>query len=216
MAVPVLIGEFQFKTKSAAKDEIKRRISSYEFGDILSPEDQIFFGDLFKLHSEHDSKIGCGIASIQIERDFNNNKCFFINRVDGSRTDISWTHCIQPASTRNIISMAFRREIKDRVVSFKSNQLEKQIMCPILDIPLDFNNSHAAYIDRSFEQLLNEFLKVNGIDIESIEIIDPMPDDKDHRAMLKNSEIRLSWKNYHLANAQLTLISAEANLRRKL
>lgn len=215
MAKPVLIGEYQFKTKSAARDEVRRRISAYNFGDSVSDDDQYFFEKLFELHSEHSTKVGCGIESIQVERDFNNNKCLFITRIDGSKVDISWVHCLQPASKKNVISMAFRRAIKERIVAFKSKVLEVPTLCPVYGVALNFENSHVVYVDKSFESLLSDFISIVGTDFESIEIVDPKSTDKDHRGMLKDSEILSSWRAFHTDKAQLQLISAKANLRRK-
>lgn len=39
MAKPIVIGDIQFRTKTAAKAEIRRRIGQYEAGDILSVAD---------------------------------------------------------------------------------------------------------------------------------------------------------------------------------
>lgn len=214
MGIPVLIGDLQFRTKSAAKDEIRRRISLYNFGDTVSFNDQIFFENLFKFHSEYVSKVGIGIESIQVEKDFNNNRCLFITRLDGSRIDISWVHCVHPAPNKNVISMAFRREIKDRIIKFKSENLKKGIRCPITGVLLNFDNSHVAYLEQSFELLLSIFLTELGKDLESIEISDPKPADMDHRAILKDSVLARRWSAYHLDNAKLQLISAEANLKR--
>ncbi|HDO1318357.1 DCL family protein [Aeromonas veronii] len=215
MAQPIVIGDIQFKTKTAAKAEIRRRIGQYEAGDILSVADQVFFEELFKLHDEYVEKVGVGIKHIQVERDFHRNRCLYIHRTDGSEIDISWVHCVQPASTKTVVSAAFRRSVKERVMAFKSSQLSEVCRCPILDIPLDYENSHVAYTNNSFESLLDDFLGQAGVTFESIELINPSPDDSDQRGILKNPVIKEQWNQFYDSNARLTLMSAEANLRRK-
>ncbi len=215
MAKPIVIGDIQFRTKTAAKAEIRRRIGQYEAGDILSVADQVFFEELFKLHDEYVEKVGVAIKHIQVERDFHRNRCLYIHRTDGSEIDISWVHCVQRASTKTVVSAAFRRAVKDRVMAFKSSQLSEVCRCPILNIPLDYENSHVAYTKHSFESLLDDFLGQAGVTFESIELINPSPDDSDQRGILKNPIIKEQWNQFYDSNARLTLMSAEANLRRK-
>lgn len=215
MAKPIVIGDIQFRTKTAAKDEIRRRIGQYEAGDTLSLADQVFFEELFKLHGEYSEKVGAGIKHIQVERDFHRNRCLYIHRTDGSETDISWVHCVQPASTKTVVSAAFRRAVKERVMTFKSDQLSEGCHCPILNIPLDYANSHVAYTEYSFDSLLDNFLSQEGVTFESIDLINPNPDDSDQRGILKDPDLKAQWDQYHELNARLTLMSAEANLRRQ-
>lgn len=215
MAKPIVIGDIQFRTKTAAKDEIRRRIGQYEAGDILSVADRVFFEELFKLHDEYSEKVGAGIRHIQVERDFHRNRCLYIHRTDGSEIDISWVHCVQPASTKTVVSTAFRRAVKERVMAFKSNQLSEGCRCPILNIPLDYENSHVAYTEYSFESLLDDFLDQADFTFESIELINPNPDDNDQRGILKDPDLKAQWDRFHESNAILTLMSPEANLRRQ-
>lgn len=43
MAKPIIFGTFQFRTKKAATDEIRRRINSYEKSEVLKLNDQLLF-----------------------------------------------------------------------------------------------------------------------------------------------------------------------------
>jgi len=214
LAKPVIFGEFQFRTKKAATDEIRRRINAYEPGNRLSQEDQLFFEGLFKLHDEYDEKVGVGIQYIQVERDFHNNRCLYIHRLDSSKIDISWVHCIRPASTKSTVSVAFRRAVKEVITTFKSKEISEGKKCPVFNIPLDYQNSHVSYIKRSFDSLLNDFLSETGNAYESIELENPKPQDTDQRGILKDSKLREDWIAYHRRNASLELWSAEANLRK--
>ncbi|EUD11014.1 DCL family protein [Providencia alcalifaciens] len=215
MAKPIIFGDYQFKTKKSAIEEIRRRISLYQFGQKLTEEDEIFFSELFKLHSEYEEKIGCGIASITVEKDFHNNKCLYIHRQDGKSTDISWVHCVKPASQKTIVSYAFRRAVKEAIVAFKKDNLKETVYCPILHIPLNFENSHVAYITPSFDQLFLSFLELVEQNIDSIELKNPNSDDYDQRGVISDSRLKEKWVQYHQENAQLKLLSAKANLSRK-
>ncbi|UQG61434.1 DCL family protein [Marinobacter sp. M3C] len=214
MAKPIAFGTYQFKTKKNATEEARRRINQYEAGDRLQLEDELFFTSLFTLHSEYAEKKGPGIDYIQVERDFHQNRCLYIYRVDGTSTDCSWVHCIQPASHKTIVSMAFRRAVKDIVMRYKTAKLVDVDVCPILGIKLTYDNSHASYFTPSFDELLSEFLNQGQIDIESVKLTNPEPNDLDQRGILTDPELLERWITYHINNAHLQLLSAEANLRR--
>lgn len=214
MAKPIAFGTYQFRTKKSAIEEARLRISQYEAGERLSVEDEIFFASLFALHSEFEEKKGVGIDHIKVQRDFHNNRCLYIHRVDGTEIDCSWVYCIQPASQKTVISMAFRRAVKEIIMAYKRSQLEEVDVCPILGIELTYSNSHVSYLTPSFESLLNDFLNNRQMDIESVALTNPKPDDTDQRGKVADLKLAEEWCGYHQNNAVLQLLSAEANLRK--
>lgn len=214
MARPVIFGDYHFKTKIAATNEARQRVNKYKIGDKLNDDDEIFFESLFTLHSEYTKKIGTGIDYIYVKQDFYNNKCLYIHRIDDTEVDCSWVHCIQPASTKIVVSLAFRRAIKERIIAFKTQKLMEISSCPILGIPLNKDNSHVSYANPSFEKLLKDFLELQNITFESVDLINPKPSDDDQRGIIKNLDIKRKWQTFHSENASLELISAKANLRR--
>lgn len=215
MANPVIFGTHQFRTQKAATEEARQRINQYESGEKLALDDETFFRDLFKLHDQHDEKVGVGIKHIEVRRDFHNNRCLYILREDGSETDISWVHCIRPATKKATVAMAFRRAVKDIIVSYKKECLKRGCKCPILKKQLTFENSHAVYIKPSFDSLLSSFLSNNNLTYDSIELTNPGPKDEDQRGLIKDNNIKTSWVKYHERNANLELWSEEANLRKQ-
>jgi hypothetical protein len=214
MAKPIAFGNYQFRTKKSATEEARRRINQYEAGNKLSIDDELFFTSLFTLHSNYKEKKGVGIDHVRVEKDFHNNRCLYIYRIDGSNIDCSWVHCIQPASQKTTVSMAFRRAVKGRIMEFKKLKLRGNSVCPELGIPLFFENSHASYLERSFEQILDSFLSQNQITHESVKLTNPQPSDSDQRGILSDIDQTKNWSEYHQQNTTLQLISAEANLRK--
>lgn len=214
LANPIAFGTYQFKTQKSAKEEARRRINQYEAGERLQFEDELFFTSLFTLHSEYTMKKGAGIDYIQVKRDFHKNRCLYIHRVDGTSTDCSWRHCIQPASTKTVVAIAFRRGVKDIVMRYKNAKLIDVGVCPVLGIELTVDNSHVSYLSPSFDELLTAFLQQQQIDIKSVAITNPEPSDPDQRGMVSDLKLLEKWRHYHNKNAYLQLLSAEANLRR--
>jgi hypothetical protein len=215
VAKQIVFGSFQYRTKKAATEEARRRMKQYEAGNKLSVDDELFFTSLFTLHSKYEEKKGTGIDHLRVERDFHNNRCLYIYRIDGTKTDCSWVHCIQPASQKTVVSMAFRRAVKVRVIEFKKLLLNSTKVCPELGTPLSLDNSHISYLEPSFEKLLDDFLFQNQVTYESIKLTNPQPSDSDQRGILSSTNLSMKWNEYHQINATLQLLSAEANLRKK-
>lgn len=214
MAKSIAFGTYQFRTKKSAVEEARHRMNRYEAGERLSLKDEHFFVSLFSLHSQYEEKKGAGIDHVKVERDFHNNRCLYIHRVDDTNVDCSWVHCIRPASKKAVTSMAFRRAVKEIVIAYKSFQLEMVDVCPILGVSLTYGNSHVSYISPSFDNLLCNFLNEHQIDIESVALTNPKPDDTDQRGQVADLDLIEEWCRYHQENANMQLLSAEANLRR--
>jgi len=83
-----------FSTKKALTQRVRDLVAQYNFGDLLNAADTAFCISLFQFHTEAASKIGSGITKIEIRRDEYGNKYMHIHRIDGTDTDISWTHCV--------------------------------------------------------------------------------------------------------------------------
>ena len=214
MGKPIVFGSYQFKTKKSATEEARRRINKYEAGASLCSDDELFFASLFTLHHEYELKKGAGIEHIQVEQDFHHNRCLYIHRIDGSKIDCSWVKCIQPASQKTIVAMAFRRTVKEIIIAFKDAQLKVVKVCPELGTTLTYKNSHVSYQSPSFDTLFNNFLKHHQLGFEAVGLTNPTPEDSDQRGMLSDQVLSDNWCQYHKKHANLRLLSEKANLRR--
>ncbi|GEM_PF-3093006 len=214
MAKPIAFGIYSFNTKKAATEAIRERISFYESGQQLDESDFAFFYELFKLHDGYEHKAGVGISYISVEKDFHHNKCLYIHRVDGTKIDISWVHCIRPASQKTVVAVAFRRAVKESIKNFKIQMLAGKCECPVYGTLLNYSNSHVAYVKPTFDQLLTSFLARNKLDIESIVLKDPESNDRDQRGILVDSVLKERWVKFHQSTAHLELWSEKANLRK--
>ncbi|ERN00640.1 hypothetical protein AMTR_s00091p00171300 [Amborella trichopoda] len=70
----------------------------YESGDKLSSEHEtIILEKLLPYHPEADKKIGPGVEFITIDYhpDFENSRCLFLMRKDGTEVDFSFWKCIK-------------------------------------------------------------------------------------------------------------------------
>lgn len=190
-------------------------MSKYKFKEYLDDSDMNFFLSLFTLHDEYESKVGVGVSKLQVDRDFHGNKCIRILRFDGSAEGISWRHCINPISVDQNISNAFRRAVKEAVISFRDQCLGSGVRnCPYTDMILDKHNSNVSYRNVAFEKILGDFLTESCINKLLIELTDPTAADPDQRAIISDFSIITKWRLYHENNSELVLVSKVATLRR--
>jgi len=99
-------------------------LHKYNIGEKISDcQDVAFLIKIFEGHSEWDIKKGVGIEHFSFINTIYKNRCFNINRIDGSSTDISFMHSITNRSNIQILKSACRNAIKDEVLSFKKNNI---------------------------------------------------------------------------------------------
>lgn len=215
MAKPVRFGSYDFKTKKDATEDVRKRIAKYEVGQTLGWEDFTFFMSLFTLHDQYDEKVGPGVSRIVVERDFHNNKCLHLSRIDSSKVSISWVHCLKPFCIKSTVSSAFRRAVKETIMQFKSDSLKAGALCPINKSPITYTNSHVAYINASFETLLEDFLKAERVAFEEVQLCRPSESDTDQRRVISDMLLVKRWQAFHRLNAKLELLSDVANMSKR-
>jgi hypothetical protein len=213
MAKSVTIGNITFSSHKSAKIYIQEIISRYDQGNRLENNDFIFVSDLLLLHPESDQKIGSGIKALFVDLDaqYHRNKCFYIERTDGSITDFSWISCIKGRNIRKEIFDAFRNAVTDQIKEFRISILKNDVICPYSNEKLNHKNSHVDHVEPlTFDNLILKFLESESI--RSVDVKLSESEDNQFTAVLIDLEFKKKWQNYHKENAQLRLISQSANL----
>ena len=123
MAKNVEIGNRIFPTKVSALAEIRAVRDRYPDGVSLEFADHALLRDLVSLHTEAEEKIGIGIShfTVATETEFGGrNRHFVLHRHDGSYTDFSFVHCLNPKSKdKNDRILALRQAIKEQTWAFR-------------------------------------------------------------------------------------------------
>jgi hypothetical protein len=207
------IGNLIFPTKKTAKDFVREIISRHAAKSSLAAEDFSFVSDLLAIHPESEQKIGCGISRIFVDFDaqYHRNKCFYLERHDGSSTDFSWVSCIDGRNIRRETFDAFRNAVTDQIDSFKSKQLLAGIFCPYTSESLHNGNCHVDHESPlTFYNLVNNFIAEKSISILDVKI--SAPEDNQFTANLIDKNFIEQWQKYHLKTAKLRVISQTGNL----
>jgi len=212
----ITIGSTEFRTKKAAGDAIREILYSYRPGMTVNSENSGFLMDVLRCHPEAEAKIGAGVESFQVQRNYA-TVGFWITRIDGSRTDFSFIACLSPPTKRQNVMAALRAEIRDQIALFRRAAFgsESEIKCEVTGEPITESNSHADHI-RPFIQLAEEFLDLEGLTVDEVGVI-PTADGKLFNA-LSDRVLAVKWHSYHRMCAELRMVTAAANmgiLRRK-
>lgn len=213
MAKPMQVGNLAFPTKKAAKDFVREIISRHDESHSLEGDDFSFVADLLSIHPESEQKIGCGISRIFVGLDaqYQKNKCFYLERKDGSSTDFSWLACIDGRNIRRETFDAFRNAITYQIDRFKIEQLQAGLVCPYTNENLHNGNSHVDHESPlTFYALVSNFIEIESIHISNVRISEP--EDNQFTASLVDEQFIARWQQYHQRTARLRVISKTGNL----
>jgi hypothetical protein len=85
-----------FQKKGDAMSYFRAMLNRYKPGDRVNDVDTADLNALLKHHTEYKEKVGIGIDHFRVMANLYNTQSFEIVRIDGSRDDFSYKHCITP------------------------------------------------------------------------------------------------------------------------
>jgi hypothetical protein len=175
------------------------------------PVDEVFLLDLLAMHPEYEQKVGVGVARFFVNPDGFGGRCFWLERLDGSKTDWSFRSCLTPPTHEQEVRSALRRLVMYQVLEFRDLAIETDARCAITGIQV---TRHSAHVDhrppKTFLSLVESFLAEVGLTYENISV-QPTKDGST-TTELCDVELARRWQNFHAQHAVLQLTSARANL----
>ena len=193
----------KFKNQALAKQYVRSLILKYPHGSpITDPEDKAFVTFLISLHSEKETKIGLGVKDFISIRDFNKNPALLIERIDGSKVDVSWVHCITGQKKKEIV-VAMRQAIKEQILDFKHSSV---LVCEICS---STDKIHVDHQEPTFKELVKEFLEANPNQPKDF---NECPNTNMAIFKLEDKEFSMAWQKFHAINAKLRILCSKCNL----
>jgi len=110
---------------------------------------------VFQNHREWNSKKWVGVSHITIQSAIRNTKCFFLHRIDGTSTDISYVKSISTPSKKHSITLACRNAIQPFITEFRNTVQFWIDVCPITGDILTQDNTDIDHYDLEFSELYN-------------------------------------------------------------
>lgn len=178
------------------KKQLTERCRTILYGtpEVLG-EDLEFMMSILYMHTEADSKIGCGVKRMWSAPNpvYTNTRNFFIERNDGSTTDFSFTHCITP---KDDFKSACRNAIRYQIKEFRiANNMDE--------------TRHADHHPESFDSILSRFVSENG----KCKVVGTH--DNSFGCFLEDEVYEIRWQDFHKTVAKLRDVSAQENLTKK-
>lgn len=203
-----------FKTKIRLQEHIKEIITrSKQSGSYVNYEDTLFMISLIdNYHPTAEQKKGVGIKRMWIATSPYGTDAFFLERIDGTTTEFSYTKCLNHPTDEQIFTKAARYAIEEQIKEFKASMLASgPQVCPYTGEILTYATSHVDHTSPfTFKILLKSFLDETQIDWKTIKIKPP----RDNCVVREYDDDTFNtlWKEWHHKNAKLRLLSRSGNL----
>jgi hypothetical protein len=205
------VGTFTFGSKKEAMHAIRDILHNTQPDTHLTGADLELIVGLVNLHERADQKIGPGIASISVRVIEFGQPGFWIHRVDGTSTDISYRKALARPSRHGEVRAVMRRAVADSVVAYKRALFADRdtVLCPITGETLSRSHGEVDHV-KPFNRIADEFLanfKINPEDVEFTSC------DGQIGSRLV-SPLHEMWVDWHHRSAEFRYVHPDANRRR--
>jgi hypothetical protein len=204
-----------FTSKKSVIRYVQEILGHYQDGEYISQEDLEFMTSLLSYHPWSYQKIGCGISRMWIEKNEGYpTRGFWLERSDGSKTDFSFYQCLENAGLLKDFKKACRKAVAPFVIDFKNKFFKDNSnpICCITNRLINKNTSHVDHISpKTFDKILSNFIELYCIDVLKVKFTEH--DDSKIGIEFLDKDLEKRWIDFHNINAELRVISAEANLR---
>ena len=201
--------------KSQLKEKAKAILNGYSLGHIFdsSSSEYKFLCRIFQGHPEFAIKVGSGIKSIYTGvGEVYKTRCFFIDRTDGTYTDISYIRSIDGACSKiSDIKCACRSAIQPVIDDFRSTVIFGVDTCSFTGELLVQQNTHIDHYDLTFNDLVDLWLK--PLNIDSLHsLLNDSTKDNETKIYFLAEEIVNGFIAFHNEHTHLRAVSKTANL----
>lgn len=218
--MPYQINDEGFATKDDVRNRCRDILARTPDGKAVAEDDADFLYSLFQHHDEWPDKSGVGVAAITTQTTSHGTRCFLLRRHCGGEVDISFPHAIKlMPGTRSQIRhpqglLDFRAGARTAVIqqirAFRDTALVVASVCPVTGEPLNRANAAVDHVaPGTFDQLLYDFCLATGTNPLDV-VVGSL---NGVVATIDDAMLCAAWEQYHLAHAQLRLISKTGNLK---
>lgn len=166
---PIVVGDESFKSQTALRTRV-RAVLNGGYREVVG-QDAKFLVELFRRHERAEQKFGVGVARVWVVR-LGGKPSFEIERLDGSRADISYKKCLRPATPRNYFVTACRSVVEDQVEAARERAFARSvhIVCPLSGVKFMKSESQVHHQEPyTFEAIVDAFIGEQQLDIATVE-----------------------------------------------
>lgn len=200
------------ETKKDKKANCTKILYKYPLGSPIKGQDLIYLVSVLSGHSEWNQKVGAGIDSITTIMPDGKWRCPYINRIDGTGTDISLNQAINPPKKETMIAKACRAAVKQEVQSIYDSINFGVDRCPFSGELLKRGQVHIDHHDLAFNELMEVWLVGKDIDLLYNDCNWVEDNNVDH--YFKTQSIAEDFRAFHNANTHLRALSKAGHKER--
>lgn len=210
----VTVGGIQFSSKAEAELRIREILGRHSQMQPLAGDDLRFVIAILELHPNRDTIVDCGVRRIVVQhlKDKYDSRRFVVVRTDSSIRDFTWRVALYPKTARMRVMNACRFAIKDQIREFRARSFsehEHQV-CVVSGMTISAFDSDVDHIPpRTFQALVETWLRLNRIDAESVALVPVVGYEKPDR--WEDLFLEENWKEYHRTHAHLRVVHSWAN-----
>lgn len=196
--------------KTLKKQKCSAILNSYKLNEVVSVQDAKFLISIFESHDQWIMKKGVGIKSISVVAN-TFNRCFQINRIDGTYTDISFLHSITSHKPLSIVKKACRDAIREHIVKYRNDSvIFGQSVCPITGEILTKENTHIDHYDLTFEDMFTLWVAKYELKFLHSKVNETI----DNSVVTRFTDVKIinDFIEFHNANTKLRAVTKKANL----
>ncbi len=214
MANGIILGQFEFVTKAAARKAIQAVANTAVLGKPLVGSERELVLALLERHRDPGRKIGPGIRDVHVNINSYRKRGFYITRVDGTTDDFSWTQCLTPPRPIDRLRTALRRFVVPQVHAARDQYFggQEHAACQLTGRAITRVTCHVHHEEPSFAELVELFLANERIAAEEVAFV--------AAAHVEGAHLTETWKwfgdrfaAFHQERARLLVVHDSEHLR---
>lgn len=223
MAKPLKVGHKFFKTQKDAKLFFSQMLGKYRDEETVDDKDADLLCHLIERHPYAHHKIGCGIKRFYKAKSGKPTSCFWLERLNGTRTDFSLGKCItgRDLSLYQKFAEACREAVAEDLILAKRRFFEKngdedgRVKCELTGEKVAIHESHLDHKKpMTFQMIVSTFIEAKNIEISPDMLSTPC--DGQFAMTFEDKSIEEEFRDYHhritLKHASLRIVKARENL----
>lgn len=197
-------------TKADQKRKAQSILKSYKPGEFISNDDYYFMMSVFENHPDWERKMGSGVDEISVQSALYGSKCFYLHRLDGTKTDISYNACLNAPTRLADIKKACRNAVVRDILKFRDeNVIYGETKCPITGDTLTKENTHIDHYDKTFAELCNTWIESQNLQYLTSKL--NQTQDNNMLTYFTDENLSRSFRIYHNMNTHLRAVTKYAN-----
>lgn len=192
--------------------KIKQQICQLMLKGVEPINKEFLLNQIFNNHPTWELKKGVGIEEVFIKPNIYKQNAFYLKRIDGTITDISYLRCLYPTTKKYEVILACRNAIKSEINLFVNTKIVFGITkCEICKKILEKGLTHIDHNNPTFKEIFNNWISNKDINYLASKLNDSKKDLEEENYFIDSTIIE-DFKSYHNLVCNLRPLCRKCNL----